>query len=277
LENLKLEKLKLEAKDTPKKKNVPALQLIDSKLVERSSIVVRESYVIEGEYIGARVLLKYCKADQNKYLNEIRLSAKIQHPNCAHILGYIEQPEPTLVMSYYTRTLHTLIYNYDITIDVKKMLASGVISGLKYLHTASILHRDIKPPNILIADGNRAVLYNYSSSTYINEQTIDLVGTPFYLAPEVLKTKKYSKASDIYALGITIWELFEQKRPYHHLKLPTDWQAAENKIHSENHRPIFSDATAQNVRTVINTLWDSEDKNRKLISLSDIKTRIESL
>jgi len=180
-------------------------------------------------------------------------------------------------------TLHDMIYNNEIALFKKITFTRCITSGLNYLHSISILHRDIKPPNILItSDKSRAIIYNFSNSTSgINVQSSDIVGTPYYLAPEICTSKKYSEASDIYALGITSWEIFEQQRPYANMgsefNIQTGWQAVENYIHERAHRPSFTDFTPLVVRKIIESLWHKDPEYRQQLKLTDILKQISDI
>ena len=93
-------------------------------------------------------------------------------------------------------------------------LARSMLKALKYLNTLQILHRDIKPDNILIKKGEYKLadfgLCYRGAAHYDN----DLIGSPAYLAPEIFKKRFYSEKSDIYALGISLFEMFHGKYPF---------------------------------------------------------------
>jgi len=86
-----------------------------------------------------------------------------------------------------------------------------LLHGLKYLHERNIVHRDIKPENILLCDKNLTVkLADFGLAKIIGEDsfTTSLCGTPSYVAPEILenqKNRKYSKAVDIWSLGVVLY------------------------------------------------------------------------
>lgn len=97
-----------------------------------------------------------------------------------------------------------------------------VLCGLQYLHQNGVTHRDLKPANILV-DNNAAVkICDFGVSRSENVQTINpgqqhMVGTPWYIAPEMVEYRPYTTSVDIWSLGCTVLELATGRRPYHEL------------------------------------------------------------
>lgn len=102
-------------------------------------------------------------------------------------------------------------------------IARQVLSGLEYLHDNKVTHRDLKPANILV-DNNSAVvkICDFGVSKSENVQTINpgqqhMVGTPWYIAPEMVEYRPYSTSVDIWSLGCSVLELATGRRPYHEM------------------------------------------------------------
>ncbi|ELP84381.1 tyrosine kinase, putative, partial [Entamoeba invadens IP1] len=130
---------------------------------------------------------------------------------------------------------HKTSDDVDMKIRIKFMIDAA--KGILYLHENGILHRDIKPNNILVFSINinekiNAKLTDFGSSRNINMLMTNMtftkgVGTPVYMAPEVLKHEKYNKCADLYSFGVTMCQCFKWGDVYlnKHFKFP--WQIAE--------------------------------------------------
>ena len=112
-----------------------------------------------------------------------------------------------------------------------------IVIGLAELHNMKILHRDLKTSNIFLTNnynikiGDLGVAKKLSNN---NDFTKTLIGTPFYLSPEICKEKPYNEKSDIWALGCILYELCTFKHPFE----TTNQAALVNKILKENPKPI---------------------------------------
>ena len=101
-------------------------------------------------------------------------------------------------------------------------IARQVLWGLDYLHANGITHRDLKPANILVDHSARVKICDFGVSRSENVQTINpgqqhMVGTPWYIAPEMVEYRPYTTSVDIWSLGCTVLELATGRRPYHEL------------------------------------------------------------
>jgi serine/threonine protein kinase len=108
-------------------------------------------------------------------------------------------------------------------------LLEGLLRGVAALHEAKTIHRDIKPGNIALRDGDwsRPVLLDLGLAKQMDGSTITaypgLIGTYFYMAPEQLRGERAKKAADLWAVGVTVRELIDQRHPFY---------SADNPPHS---------------------------------------------
>ena len=143
---------------------------------------------------------------------EAQLLSQLNHPNIIKIHGSIDNPHYCLVMEYMPHCLFNVIqlrYKYDWpTISYK--IITGMARGLAYLHQNDILHRDIKPANVLLDAEMNPKICDFGLAAKLKDGTYNdagLYGTMRYLPREVYMQQRYSKKSDIYSFGLTIFEI----------------------------------------------------------------------
>jgi len=156
-----------------------------------------------------------------RFKKEARVLAQLLHPNIAVIYNFIEQGgNHFMVMEYVEGT------NLDDLLKKHKTLPAEfvvpvfiqVLEGLKHAHRKNIFHRDIKPANIMLTPDETVKLMDFGIAKVAGEQKMTqvnkIVGTVEFMAPELLQGKDASAASDIYAAGVTLYELMCGKLPF---------------------------------------------------------------
>ena len=150
---------------------------------------------------------------------EAKAAARLSHP---HVVGVLDQGEDGriayLVMEYIKG--HTLrdVLNEKGAFSPRLALAliDPVVEGLGAAHAAGLLHRDIKPENVLIADDGRIKLGDFGLARAISTSTSTgaLIGTVAYLSPELVLGKQADARSDIYSVGIMLYEMITGRQPF---------------------------------------------------------------
>jgi serine/threonine protein kinase len=158
---------------------------------------------------------------RQRALREARIAARLQHPNAIVVYDVAEHDgEPCLVMEYLpSRTLGEVLAERG-TLPVTEVASIGrqVASALAAAHAAQIVHRDVKPGNILIAEGGTAKITDFGVSRAAGDVTVTqtgmMAGTPAYLAPEVARGQLPTPASDVFSLGATLYAAIEGQAPF---------------------------------------------------------------
>jgi serine/threonine-protein kinase len=161
-------------------------------------------------------------AFQASFLQEARLAANLAHPNIVTIFDFgHDSGRYYLVMEYISGTdLKKLIRQRSrLPIDEALELMIQVCSGVGYAHRAGLIHCDLKPQNILVGIDGRAKITDFGISRALAsirpDEHVDTVwGSPLYLAPEQASGDPPSPATDVYALGVTLFEMLAGIPPF---------------------------------------------------------------
>ena len=160
--------------------------------------------------------------DTTKLQVEADLATKVRHPNIVEVYGVVGEPDDQwLVMEYVpSRSLAEIIAEQKV-LSVPRAIhyVRQIADALDAVHRAEVVHGDIKPANILIPDNGIAKLSDFGVSRQVwNAETLNttgpVLGTPAYMAPELLDGKRPSPASDLFALGATLFAAVEGEPPY---------------------------------------------------------------
>lgn len=156
---------------------------------------------------------------QEKFVLEAKTAAKLSHPNLVNVFDQGTDGATTyLVMEFVSGiTLRDALKEYGPLPAVRALeMLAQILSGLAAAHRAGILHRDLKPDNVLLADDGRVKLGDFGLARAITEHTNsgDLVGTIAYLSPELVTRGQADARSDVYAAGILLFELLTGRQPF---------------------------------------------------------------
>ena len=154
-------------------------------------------------------------------MREARITARLHHTNAVPVFDVVDhEGSPCLVMQYLpSRSLHEVLAA-DGTLPARQVAAigAGVAAALAAAHEAGIVHRDVKPGNILLANDGTPLLTDFGISRAHGDATLTstgmLAGTPAYLAPEVARGGASTPASDVFSLGSTLYAAVEGTPPF---------------------------------------------------------------
>jgi serine/threonine-protein kinase len=151
---------------------------------------------------------------------EARAAARLVHPNVVTVYDCGEDGDvPFLVMERLPgRTLRDELADGPMPVERACDLASEILAALQAAHDAGILHRDVKPGNVLLTDDGHAKVSDFGIAklTEAGDHTLttDLLATPVYLAPERFRGAPASRQSDLYSAGIVLYEALAGRRPF---------------------------------------------------------------
>uniref|UniRef100_A0A023FJH9 IkappaB kinase n=1 Tax=Amblyomma cajennense TaxID=34607 RepID=A0A023FJH9_AMBCJ len=204
---------------------------------------------------------------QQRWVQEIEILKKLDHPNVVkglpapEPLQALASPLPFLAMEYCSGgNLRKVLQRPEnccglLEKDVRRVL-SDVTSGLQYLHSNHVIHRDLKPENIVLKDVDRKTVYKIIDLGYAKEfdqssLCNSFVGTLQYLAPELFEKKPYTRAVDLWSLGILAYEVITGQRPFSPTASPAQWIPL---VHNKKSGDIRGDIAVTGERVYWKTL-----------------------
>jgi len=164
------------------------------------------------------------RGQMERFLREVDVGRRVIHPNLLRILSAVvdDKGRPALVMQYYDgKNLSSLLDETPSSIPLPLEFCLSVLRGLAAaigaLHGSGVIHRDVKPANVIVVDG-KPVLADFGvvRSNQFPEQTTtgQFIGTIKYAAPEYLFGEKYDQTIDTYSFGAVAYELLTRKHLY---------------------------------------------------------------
>ena len=183
-------------------------------------------YKARRKFTGHIVALKFItksgksKNDLKNLRREIDIMKDLEHPNIVKMFDFFETDKDVISVCEYCEGELFQILEDDgrLPLEEVKSIAGQLVSALYYLHSNRILHRDMKPQNILISTTNSIKLCDFGFARAMSIETMVLTsikGTPLYMAPELVNEKPYDHNADLWALGCILYELFFGEPPFY--------------------------------------------------------------
>lgn len=188
-------------------------------------------YLAEHSELGNKVALKIVKRGMDtadllrRFRTEQQILANLQHPNIAHLLdnGKTEDGLPYYVMEFVEgETLLEFTEKNQLSTKERLEIFRKICSAVQFAHNHLVVHRDLKPSNILITKDNQPKLLDFGIAKVLTPDKIEVKGTatmmgmmtPNYASPEQLRGETVTTASDIYSLGVILYELMTGTIPF---------------------------------------------------------------
>ena len=205
-------------------------RLIDGRYQVRSRIArggMATVYLATDLRLERRVAIKVMHghlADDSQYkarfIQEARSAARLAHPNVVNVYDQGQDGETAyLVMEYLPGiTLRDLLMEHKVLTTMQAIdIMEAILSGLAAAHKNGIVHRDLKPENVLLADDGRIKIGDFGLARAASANTATgnaLLGTIAYLSPELVTRGVADTRSDIYAVGIMLYEMLAGEQPF---------------------------------------------------------------
>ena len=194
------------------------------KLGEGSMATVFRAFDPELDREVALKMLKYKLACNQKFLDyfeqEARTIASMNHPNIVSVYEVIDAFSTRFIVMEKLRgenLQEILKRDGAFSIRATRHILNQVVNALEYAHSRGehgIMHRDIKPANIVIDHQGHIKLTDFGIASPPRDDDFDLVGTPSYVAPEIVEGDSFDGRADIYSLGVTAYQLLTNSLPF---------------------------------------------------------------
>jgi serine/threonine protein kinase len=187
--------------------------------------VYRAQQVSMNRTVAIKVLPRHFVNDDtylHRFNREVRIVAQLEHRNIVPVYDYGEfEGQPYIVMRYMNAgSIEDLLMAGALGMDTILNILMQIAPALDYAHSKNVLHRDLKPSNVLIDDDGGAYLTDFGIARITGDQnmtnitTQGVVGTPSYMSPEQAQGQQLDHRSDIYALGVMLFEMATGRRPF---------------------------------------------------------------
>ncbi|WP_084079471.1 serine/threonine-protein kinase [Demequina sp. NBRC 110057] len=228
--------------------------------------------------VAVKVLKEHAAANETflkRFRNEARNAAGLLHDNIAQVYDYGDHDDTAyLVMELVEGESLATILERERTLPEARLTRIMVETcrGLAVAHAAGVMHRDIKPGNLLVREGDRVKITDFGVSRSMDQTTLTqtgmVMGTAQYLAPEMALGKPATAQSDLYALGIIAYEAVNGKRPF------TAPAAVDIAIaHVNEAVPPLPDSVSPSLKALIMDLLEKNPRKRP----KDAKALIERI
>ncbi len=213
----------------PFKVEVPGYQLLRILSSSASSLVLVAKRKKNGRPAVLKVISTDVQDDKKvlkRFMREQRMLSKLRHPNVVKIYsGGVTEDSAYIAMEYFPGGDLRKRINAGIPEGRALEYFRGIAKGLGAAHEVGIVHRDIKPANILIRKDDTLAIADFGISKSLGASTAITVvgfvmGTPFYISPEQIDGDPATACSDLYSLGVILFELLTGERPYPQTRLP---------------------------------------------------------
>lgn len=188
-------------------------------------------YLAEHTKLGRRVAIKVLlphllknELVRSRFVNEAKLMSSLQHPNIVTLYDYIEDEHGLSLIMEYVQGQPLDDYINEVSGPIPESIATEMLKqaleGFSYAHKMGLVHRDIKPSNFIVTSEKKVKILDFGIAKLVGEagnkltKTGSHIGTVYYMSPEQVRGYELDLRSDIYALGVTLYQMLTGVCPY---------------------------------------------------------------
>jgi predicted Ser/Thr protein kinase len=243
--------------------------------------------VYKAHYRGQQVAYKTMKMQElgasfdKEFEQEVRMMMNLHHKNILQFIGASRVRGKLAILTEYISqgNLAQLLLSKPLDIQLKKKIILDIAEALHFLHSNNILHRDIKAENILVVSTLKDAIINVkladfgtarSTTEQVTSKFTKGVGTPLYMAVEVLKNETYERSADVFSFGVLMWAIMSQEEPYK--DFTHSWDIAEFVLQGKR-LPIRDEWLAL-YKKLITRAWAQNPRDR--LTMTEIVTLLSN-
>lgn len=252
---------------------------IDPKSVKLTQSIGKGAYgeVFRGALHGKDVAVKKLFLGDNveeellkDFRREVEVMVTLRHPNIVLLMGACTQPGNMMIIMEYMAygSVADLLYGKKrrfLSFEQRLKMAKDTALGMNWLHHMNppFLHLDLKPQNLLVDANLNVKVADFGMSQIrdnVEDNSDELGGSPFYMAPEVLLSRGATEKSDVYSFSIVLWTLYTREEPYKDQF--EDEEELRMSVCDDEVRPKLPEECPKALADLIRKCWSSEPDDR---------------